>query len=406
MRGLKKAENWIKKQTQQSSSTNGGGNQGHRCGADCGQVEGEVVGIALVHHFHAEAGTVEDVGPGVDHPALVVEDRLVEVEAIQVEGHRANAEGSEPDAHHGPARQEEVEAAAVVEAGVLEDQATKVTVGSHDVVGLFFLAKLIAVVLRLALGGFTHQGGGHQGAVHGGEEAATEYTSNSQHVEGVHQDVVLSLEHQHVVEGAADAQGHRIGEGTLAEGVNQKHCGSSSHWGAVSNADPGAHAEAVREFPLTAHIGKDADQEVENHQLERTTVVQPLVEAGGFPDGVKVQADGVAGGHNGAGNDVVSVKQAAGNGLTDAVDINGGSGDEGNDETGGGRQQGGDHQDTEPAHIEAVVGAGDPLTELGPHRSALALLDSGLHESEKESGKMTGIRPRDRNGTLRSVWIL
>lgn len=42
------------------------------------------MGIALVHHFHAEAGTVEDVGPGVDHPALVVEDRLVEVEAIQV----------------------------------------------------------------------------------------------------------------------------------------------------------------------------------------------------------------------------------------------------------------------------------------------------------------------------------
>ena len=32
--------------------------------------------------------------------------------------------------------------------------------------------------------------------MHGGEQAATEYTSHSQHVEGVHQDVVLSLEDQ------------------------------------------------------------------------------------------------------------------------------------------------------------------------------------------------------------------
>ena len=168
------------------------------------------MGIALVHHFHAEAGTVEDVGPGVDHAALAIEDRLVEVETVEVESHRAHAQGGEPDANHGPSSQEEVKATAVVEAGVLEDQTTEVTVGSHDVVGLFFLAELVTVVLGLALGGFTHQGGGHQGAVHGGEQAAAEHTGHTQHVEGVHQDVVLSLEHQHVVEGAADAQGHGV----------------------------------------------------------------------------------------------------------------------------------------------------------------------------------------------------
>ena len=56
--------------------------------------------------------------------------------------------------------------------------------------------------------------------------------------------------------------------------------------------------------------------------------VEPLVEAGGFPDGIEVQADGVAGGHNSTGNDVVAVHQGAGNGLTDAVDVDGGSGDE------------------------------------------------------------------------------
>jgi len=151
---------------------------------------------------------------------------------------------------------------------------------------------------------------------------------------------------------------------------------------AVGDADPGAHAQAVGEFPLTTHVAEDANEEVEDHQLVRTAVVQPLVEAGGFPDGVEVQADGVAGGDNSTGDDVVSVDQRTGNGLTDAVDINRGSGDEGDDEADGGRQQRRDHQNAEPAHIEAVVGAGDPLAELRPGRSALALLDGGGHEND------------------------
>ncbi|CAI8156190.1 MAG: Uncharacterised protein [Prochlorococcus marinus str. MIT 9215] len=50
-----------------------------------------------------------------------------------------------------------MQAAAVVEAGVLEDQTTEVAVGCNDVVGLFLLAKLVAVVLRFAFGGFTDQ---------------------------------------------------------------------------------------------------------------------------------------------------------------------------------------------------------------------------------------------------------
>ena len=288
-----------------------------------------------------------------------------------------------------------MQAAAVVERGVLEDQATEVTVGSHDVVGLFLLAELVAVVLGLALGGFTHQGGGHQGAVHGGEQAAAEHTGHTQHVEGVHQDVVLSLEHQHVVEGAADAEGHAVREGALTEGVHQEHCRGSSHRSAVSNADPGAHAEAVGEFPLAAHVAEDADQEVEDNQLVRTAVVQPLIEGGSFPDGVEVQADGVAGGDNSTRDDVVSVDQGASNRLTDAVDINRGSGDEGDDEADGGRQQRRDHQNAEPAHIEAVFGAGDPLAELRPGRSALALLDGGGHEYGRN--ELAGQRPKGRS---------
>ena len=40
-----------------------------------------------VGHFHAEAGTVQHIRPGVQDAALTIEDGLVEVEAVQVEGH-------------------------------------------------------------------------------------------------------------------------------------------------------------------------------------------------------------------------------------------------------------------------------------------------------------------------------
>merc|ERR1711975_79459 len=352
---------------------------------------GEVVSVALVHHFHAEVGTVEDVGPGVQNTALTIQDGLVEVEAVQVEGHGANAHGREPDADNRPGSQEEVKATAVIEGGVLEDQATEVTVGSHDVVGLFLLAELVAVVLRLALGGFTHQGGGHQGAVHGGEQAAAENTCDAQHVEGVHQDVVLGLEHQHVVEGARNAQGHAVREGTLTEGVDQEHCRGSSHRCAISNADPGAHAEAVGEFPLATHVAEDADQEVENNQLVRTAVVQPLIERSSFPDGIEVQADGVGRGNNSTGDDVVAVDQRTGDGLTDAIDIDRRCGNESNDEADGGSQQSWDHQHTKPTDIQTVVGGGDPLTEGLPAGSAGALLEGGGHENGKKCSRRNGL---------------
>ena len=59
----------------------------HRSGLSSCQVEGEVMSVALVHHFHAEAGTVQHVGPGVQDATLTIKDGLVEVEAVEVEGH-------------------------------------------------------------------------------------------------------------------------------------------------------------------------------------------------------------------------------------------------------------------------------------------------------------------------------
>ena len=114
-----------------SASADGGCLQSHRSGLSRSQIEGEVVSVALVHHFHAEVGAVQHISPGVQDTALSIQNRLVEVETVQVERHGADTHGCEPDADHRPGSQEEVKAAAVVEGGVLEDQATEVTVGSH-----------------------------------------------------------------------------------------------------------------------------------------------------------------------------------------------------------------------------------------------------------------------------------
>ena len=149
------------------------------------------------------------------------------------------------------------------------------------------------------------------------------------------------------------------------------------------NADPGAHAQAVGEFPLTTHVGVDADEEVENNQLEGAAVVQPLIEGSSFPDGVEVQADGVAGRNNSTGDDVVAVDQGASDGLTDAIDVDRRSGDESDDEADGGSQQSGIIS-TPNQPTQTVVGGGDPLTEGLPAGSAGALLEGGGHENGKK----------------------
>ena len=102
--------------------------------------------------------------------------------------------------------QEEVKAAAVVEGSVLEDQATEVTVGSHDVVGLFLLAEL-------SRSSGTRSRWFHApGRRSPGSRAWRRTGIHRRHLRRpscgrVHQDVVLGLEHQHEVEGARDAQG-------------------------------------------------------------------------------------------------------------------------------------------------------------------------------------------------------
>jgi hypothetical protein len=113
---------------------------------------------------------------------------------------------------------------------------------------------------------------------------------------------------------------------------------------------------------------------VEYHQLVRATVVEPLIEGSCFPDGVEVKANGVGRRNDRTRDNVVAVDERASDGFPDAIDVNGGSRDESDDEADGGREQGRNHQDAEPAYIQAVVGAGDPVTELLPQITAFASL--------------------------------
>jgi hypothetical protein len=73
-----------------------------RCYINSSQVEREVVSVALVHYFHTQVSAVDYVCPARYYTSLAVRNRLVEVEAVQVERHCAYAQGGEPDANYWP----------------------------------------------------------------------------------------------------------------------------------------------------------------------------------------------------------------------------------------------------------------------------------------------------------------
>jgi len=92
-----------------------------------------------------------------------------------------------------------------------------------------------------------------------------------------------------------------------------------------------------------------------------------------------MQTDRVGRRYNCAGNDVVSVEQRTCYWLTDSIDVYWRCSDESDDEAGSCGEQAGNHQDTEPAYIQAVVGGGDPAAELLPCRSVFTLLEGSCH---------------------------
>jgi len=174
-------------------------------------------------------------------------------------------------------------------------------------------------------------------------------------MEGVHQNVVLCLENKHVIKGARNAQRHTVRETALTERIDEENCGRCCNRCRVSNANPRAHTESVRKFPLTTHIAEDTDEEVEYNELVRTTVIQPLIQRGSFPDGIEVKTDCIRRRYNCTRNDVVSVHQGTSNWFTDAVNIDRRCCNECSNEADGCCQQSWDHQHTEPTDIQTVV---------------------------------------------------
>ena len=64
---------------------------------------------------------------------MIVKNGLVEVETVQGESHGAHAEGSKLSAKSSLFSKEDVQATAVVEARIMEDQETEASLVSHDV---------------------------------------------------------------------------------------------------------------------------------------------------------------------------------------------------------------------------------------------------------------------------------
>jgi len=198
--------------------------------------------------------------------------------------------------------------------------------------------------------------------------------STYEHVEGMHEDVVLGLENEHEVEGSRDAEGHAVAEGSLTDGVGEEDGSGGGDGSREGHEDPRPHAKAVAQFPFTAHVGHDAEEEMKNDELVLATIVEPLIHRGSFPDGVEMHADGVRGGDDGTADDVVAIQKRPGDGLTDAIDIDGWSGNEGSDEAGGRSKEGGEHESSEPSDVETVLGRGDPVGETLPNDGGILVV--------------------------------
>ena len=105
---------------------------------------------------------------------------------------------------------------------------------------------------------------------------------------------------------------------------------------------------------------------MEDDELVGSTVVEPFIKACSFPNGIEMESDGIAAGNDCAGDDVVSIEKRTGYRLPNTVNVDRRGPNESKDKAGSGGKKGGDHQHTEPAHIEAVVGGGYPLAEVFP----------------------------------------
>ena len=121
--------------------------QGNRNNIVRCQIKREVVCVSFVHDFHSKTLTVQNVSPRINDVTITANHRLVKIETVEVESHCGYTEGGKPNANHGPSSKKEMEATAVIKAGVLEYEPSEIAVCRDDVIRLFLLSKFIAIVL-------------------------------------------------------------------------------------------------------------------------------------------------------------------------------------------------------------------------------------------------------------------
>ena len=186
-------------------------------------------------------------------------------------------------------------------------------------------------------------------------------------IDGIREPVAGSLMYgNNIISGAVVPSSNSIGERTLTKRIDQEHCTRSSNWSRICYTDPWTHTQTVRKFPLTSHVCIDADQEVEDYQLERTAVIEPFIKRCCFPDGIEVETNSIGARDNSTRDDVVTIHERTSNGFTDAVDVHRGSTNKGNDETSSSGEQARNHEDSEPTNIQTIVSAGYPIAKLFP----------------------------------------
>ena len=119
------------------------------------QVEGEVVSVTLMHHFHTKTSLFR-----TSAQVLITLPCDSTMDWLKLKPFRLNAMVDTPRAVNQiptTAMRKKCSERELLNEAVLEDETTEVTVGCDDVIGLFFLTELVTVVLGLSLSGFTNQ---------------------------------------------------------------------------------------------------------------------------------------------------------------------------------------------------------------------------------------------------------
>ena len=112
--------------------------------------------VTFVLNFDTEVSTVQDVSPSINYLTISSENGLIKIQTVEVECHSIHTKASEPNTHHREGSKEEMKAATIVKASVLENKASEVAMRCNNVVGLLFLSEFVTIIVALLFGGLSN----------------------------------------------------------------------------------------------------------------------------------------------------------------------------------------------------------------------------------------------------------